>query len=183
MKTTQTQSPEQIASSAIERILNYITFHPEDRKLNLSSLGRSWTISVRLHQADQPRAVGAKGSHVRALTDLVNRIGRRAAIPISFRLLEPEVGKPERHAPFSGQEDWDHEGVRELATDICNSILKYPVEVTSFDGDNFNSNLEIAADMREPQEAIDDLNAIITPLFNAIGKAQGRLLTVDLHSA
>lgn len=176
-------NPEDTAYSIVERILNFITIHAEHRRIEMRSLGRMVTISVQLHKADTTRAVGFKGQHINAMMRLIDMISRRSGVPIRLKLEEPVVGQPEPHLTFQGRENWDQPDVKELAEDICDAIMEKPCEVTIHDGDEYQTVLEIAVHPSERHQMIDALTPILNPVFIAIGKAQGRNVTLDLHRA
>lgn len=176
-------NPEETAHSIVERILNVITIHAQDRRIAMRSLGRMVTISVQLHKADTTRAVGFKGQHINSMMRVVDMISRRSGVPIKLKLEEPIVGQPEPHLTFQGRENWDQPYVKELAEDMCAAILERPFDVTIHDGDDFQSVLEIAVHPSERHQLIEALTPILTPIFVAIGKALGRYVTLDLHKS
>ena len=180
---TTNANPEDVAISIVERILKFITVHAEHRRIAMRSLGRMVTISVQLHKADTTRAVGFKGQHINAMMRVVDMISRRSGVPIKLKLEEPVIGQPEPHLMFQGRENWDQPDVKELAEDMCAAILERSFEVTIHDGDEFQSVLEIAVNPSERHQLVEALAPILTPIFVAIGKAQGRNVTLDMHRA
>jgi predicted RNA-binding protein YlqC (UPF0109 family) len=64
-------SPPDACVQILTKILDQITYHPEDRKVWAVPVGRSWMIKIQLHRADTPRAVGERGSHIKNMDTLV----------------------------------------------------------------------------------------------------------------
>lgn len=180
MNTTTTNSAEAFAKDIILRILREITLHPQHIKLTESPLGRTTTIKIQVNRGDMPRVIGSKGAHAMALETLVGIIGRRQNALLKTRVIEPEVGEQDRFSKFAPREEWDKQKVQDLMTDIVESIFQYPVRVEVMDGEEYQSVCEVFVSQGENKELVQTVNAALNPLFVAIGKANGRLLTVNV---
>jgi predicted RNA-binding protein YlqC (UPF0109 family) len=177
------KSPQEICVDILTRILDQFTYHPENRKVWAAAVGRSWIIKIQLHRADTPRAVGERGSHVRALEMIAAAIGAKAGANIRTQLLEPEVGLPERYHKFKPMESWNSAEVKAIAEQIAEHAFVAPATVTIHDGEDFTSTLEIVVDRSENKNLASTMQQAMQVVFNAIGKANGRILVVDVVSS
>jgi len=137
-------------------------------------------IKIQRHRADTPRAVGERGSHIKAIDQLCSVIGAKGGVNIRTQLLEPEVGSTERYHKFKPAASWNSEAVKSIAQDICEATLTIPVEVKVHDGEDFTSTLEIVVDRSENHMLVDTVTKSMEVLMNAVGKANGRILFVDV---
>ncbi len=176
----ETNNPQETCVNILTRILDQFTYHPETRKVWAVAVGRSWMVKLQLHRADTPRVVGERGSHIRALDTISAAIGAKNGVNIRTQLLEPEVGLPERYHKFKPAENWNTEAVTKLADDICASVFVSPYAVKVNDGADFTSTIEIQIDRSENKTLVDTIQKAMQVVFNAVGKANGRILFVDV---
>jgi len=176
--TTRT-SPQDACVQILTRILDQITYHAEDRKVWAVAIGRSWMIKMQLHRADTPRVVGERGSHIKAIDALTTVIGAKSGVTIRSQLLEPEVGSTERYHKFKPAAAWNSAEVKKIAEAICEATFSAPAKIEIHDGDDFTSTLEVIVDRSENHMLVDTVCDAMKVLFNAIGKANGRILFVD----
>jgi len=182
MKTTASRptTPEEIAAWLARRVLEEITFHKSDLHVTPTQVGRSCMIKVQVHKADMPRAIGSGGLHHRALDTLIAAIGIKYAVNMRVNLVEPEVGRPERYERFEASHNWNSEPVVALLRDICAAVFITSAEVSAHDAADATTNLEVTVSAREPRKIIEPIGKALQVLFNAIGKANGRIVLLDV---
>lgn len=174
------EQPQQIISNLLKRIISEIIFHPEDLKITPTSIGRSWTIRVMLHRADTPRCVGKGGNHIKSMDKLANLIGAKNGVNVRVMLSEPEVGKAERYAQFKPSEKWNGQEVAKLAKDVGDAIFASETSTIVGDVDGTTSSIEMTVSRRENKALVSAVQEAMQVLFNAIGKANGRILFLDI---
>jgi predicted RNA-binding protein YlqC (UPF0109 family) len=178
--TTITNSPEALSQDILSRILREITLHPQHIRISNSPLGRTHTIKVQVHRGDMSRVIGSGGSHAQALTRLVQMIGQKRGVVVNMRMLEPEIGEKDKYQPFEPREQWPKERAEAIMRDIAEAVFDHAVKVEAFDGEDYMSIIEVTVSSRENRQLVTLLQETVTPLFNAIGKANGRHLTVNI---
>lgn len=179
MKTNTKVAPEQLATELLTRIIKEITFHHENIRVTSSQLGRSHTLAIQVHKGDMPRVLGKSGAHIKALETLAAAIGASGGVTIRLRLLEPEVGEPDRYEQFRPAENWNSSHVVLLLSDLVEAIFGSS-KVEIFDGEDCTSALEVTIATRENKAVIDAIGNALKVLFKAIGRANGRILTLDI---
>lgn len=173
--TTTETTPADI----IERLIREITLHTENIKIKETTLGRSSTLNVQVHKGDMSRVIGTKGAHVQAMERLIEMMSAKSGKRMTLRVGEPSMGGADSFAKFEPQATWESSHVVELVQDISAAVFVHPAQVELFDGEDFQSVIEIVVSPNERKDLVAMVNAALAPLFNAIGKANGRLLKIN----
>jgi predicted RNA-binding protein YlqC (UPF0109 family) len=177
----QSNNPAEEVGKALLAVLKALTREHQHLKLNGVPYGRSYLFQARASKSDTPKLVGERARTVRALSSLVELMGRRHRQTMQFQLLEPEVGHPGRMQPFMRQETWDAHPTEELAMQVAGECLIHPpLRVVTTNQPNYVSQFTVVANNEERQEVIDALREPFAVIFNAIGKAKGRILQPDV---
>lgn len=177
---TRPTTPQDTAAWLVRRILEEITFHHADLHVTPTQVGRSWMIKVQVNRADMPRVIGGGGLHHRALDTIVAAVGVKNAVNMRLHVLEPDVGRPERFEKFEASHNWNAEPVVRLLRDICAAVFITQAEVSARDVADATTNLEVILSGKEPRKIIEPIGKALSALFNAIGKANGRIVMVDV---
>jgi hypothetical protein len=182
-KTTTTQTMTKrdayaLAAHLVERSLKEITIHPEVVKTELKPVGSILvTVMGHVHAGDMKRALGTGGAHSKALNFIAEKIGERYGVPMRARLAEPTEGADDMHGKFVPKSEWPRDRVRDLAQSICDAIFRFPSRTEIHDSKEIHESvLDISVDRRESSFLVDQAQAHIRALFNAIGKMNGRML-------
>jgi predicted RNA-binding protein YlqC (UPF0109 family) len=180
----ETNKPEQIAVELVNRILAEFTYEHEHRRVFAEAVGRSFVIKIQLHRADTPRAVGERGSHIQALDRVVAAVGNKSGVNMRAQLIEPEVGEKSQYGRFKPATNWNREGILKLLTDIGNAVFlgKTSVRLHEAGGTDITSSVELHVERTENRQLVEVVAGALKILFNAIGKANGRLLFLDVVS-
>jgi predicted RNA-binding protein YlqC (UPF0109 family) len=165
---------------SVTRILHQITFHHSDIQVHVVSMGNSGLVSIQVHRADMSRVLGKKGVHFRALTEIIKAIGDKYRIPLNVELLEPEVGQNERYLAFSGTDDWPAKEVKEVTQMVAGLCFSLPVTVELQDHPGFKTVVTIRLSEGESVKMSMGLQPHFGTLWNAMGKANGRYIYVDV---
>ncbi len=179
MKTI-TLNPEELAREIIHDIYGMIVKYREDLKVRVSKLGRSYTISIRVHKADHGRAIGGDAAHITAINHLTRLFANSYGTAMEAVLLDPATGESEEKAKFDPKDTWDSGPCVETLRTIGEVIFDRPFTITVDDGENYRSNVDMTVDQTENRAVVALLVSILTPLVNAIGKNAGRNLTIQI---
>ena len=180
MKTTTNLPPAEQAMDITRRLLEQITLHPKDIQISNSPLGRLHTIKIQVNKGDMKRVVGQGGSHARAITTLIELIGRAHGAQIKSRIIEPVKGTDDRHSAFTPREEWNREPVRQVIQDIADTVFEFESKTEVADGEDFLSVIEVYVSPRERTQMVAMVTELLKPLVVAIGKANGRHLSLNI---
>lgn len=172
-------TPE-LARSIVERIVKEIALHTNDVRTSLESLGRVWMINVQVNRGDMPRIIGKGGAHSQALSTIIAAIAAKTGEQIRLSIVEPAVGVKDRYPSFAPNFSWNAAPAMTLLSDICDATLPGKSTIRNLDSVNMATVLEVRVDPRVRFDILRGLQSALNTLFNAIGKANGRLLTVEL---
>lgn len=182
MKDIETKCTDAVVRSTAEmvsKILTGIAIHKESVKISVEPLARSVVICVQVHPADMPRAIGRGGAHIKALGKIVDQIGMTNGVPIKIRLLEPQPGERDRYLPFQPKEEWDGKSVHELLRQVASAAIPGGAAVERNDGVAAVTEFVVRPVRRQPAQEFGELIAALNSLWNAIGRATGRIVTVS----
>lgn len=173
-----TTNPPQLALDLVTRIVKEIALHKDELQTSLQPLGHTALITIQVSRGDMGRVIGKAGAHSRALETLVLAIGAKYDTAIRLNIAEPVGGQRDRYGAFSPHPAWDAAHVVQLLADIGQAVFPQPVKAESIDAPGFATALELRINPRESMALARAVEQALNVLFNAIGKANGRLLTV-----
>lgn len=176
-----TEAAIERARTILHKILDHLTFCQEAIEITTEELGRGYAVmlNVRVSRPDMARLIGKQGANIRALTDLMHHVGDRAGIDLRINVTEPSEGKPDRARKFSPQQEWDSGPVRFLFEQICEAVFAAPAIVRIEDGHTCNSLICIET-AEAGLSSAHKLKAALASLANSIGKANGRIMSLEL---
>lgn len=178
--TTKDPDVEQLTALLRALLAAYTRWH-RDMKINGAKLTSGVQISVQAHRDDHPRLVGSRGTHIMAIQTLFAFIGRRAGRVVRVTLLEPATGEKLPLEPYVENPKWKPEPMRKLLGAVASAVFGEGEVTLTVNAVGEMTVFEIA-----PKQAISQLmrDAEIEKafhlIFHAIGKAQGRIVHVQL---
>lgn len=180
---TKQNTAADIAVNLVGRIVREFTFHHDALKIWIEPMGRVQIIYLQTHQADMPRVIGKQGAHRHALFNIVEQIGLHYGAELRLENVEPAPGEAERFKPFAPAAKWDSRPVVQLLRDICKSVFNFETQVSIQDSPHTpTSNLQVVVAQGEHMQTAARVAECCKVLFNAIGKARGRILLVEMIS-
>ena len=180
MKTNTTLPPADLAMDITKRIVEQITLHPKDIKIQEERLGRLATITIQVNRGDMKRVIGSGGAHASAITRLIDMIGRSKGVQLKSRIIEPDSGSDDKNAQFVPKQEWNSAPVRAVINDICETVFEYPATVEVHDGSNHLSVVDVAVSPDERKLLVDTMQPMLNPLVVAMGKVNGRHLSLNI---
>ena len=183
MKTTISEVADKVTARLRELIVEII-LHPEALEFIRIPLTSHLVLNMRAQVTDTGRIIGPKGAHFIALKTLASLMGQRAGMRVMLgRMDAPVEGAPcDSYKKVEFRQDWDAEKVRAMLERAACSSLTFPANVTVSDADKVTSVLTIYHSPREPSALVSALVEAFQVLFNAIGKANGRMLYVSAEA-
>jgi predicted RNA-binding protein YlqC (UPF0109 family) len=173
--------PQTLAAELVQRIISEITFHHNKLKVEAGQLGMGWQVVVTAHKADVPRIIGGRGMTFKALDCVVAAVGNKYRMKLRTKIVEPAEGEPDRYERFRPAEDWNREGILNLLQDTCKAVFAHPVEdIAVEDIDNQTSLISVKISHAEDRRAAEFIGKALEILWNAIGKANGRTIRLDI---
>jgi predicted RNA-binding protein YlqC (UPF0109 family) len=165
------------------RLVTEIISHPENLIIETKLHTQSIVMTLQAHAADTPRIIGSGAENFKALGIIAAALGARAGLHVSVPpIREPVVGEPDRYK-FSPQPDWPKERIVKLLTDLARAAFadSSAVEVKLFDDDaSVSTTIELWVARNERGALVFGVGAALRTLFDAIGKANGRLIFLDV---
>lgn len=157
--------------------------YPDALVLEVQERPTSYTITIQAHAADTPRLIGEAGRNYRAIASMMSLIGGRARHRIHIPpIKEPVVGVHERYQ-FCPDLHWPKEDLRSLLCRVARAMFEHPeavrVEMEDIEA-TLSTNVQILVAKTEATAMVKAAQDCLTVLWDAIGKANGRLLYLDV---
>lgn len=163
---------------AIRSLISEWMNYPKDLTVTESALGRTITLTIQCHGSDMARLMGSGGTTKGHIEAVCKMIGARHGLAIRTTFLEPTVGDRCKLPDFQGRDKWNSEPTRRAVQTVINLILAHECKVEVFDGDRFESIVQVEVRPREEQPVLDMVEQRLGPLVKAIGMQQGRLASL-----
>jgi predicted RNA-binding protein YlqC (UPF0109 family) len=157
----------------ITGLLKGLTSHHAELEIKPMRSGSILGIEYTVHADDMPKAVGFYGRHHAALVEIANALGNRHGIKVVLSLLEPIKGEKMPPRGFIANKNWQEEPTRELLKETLTALLTQPFEIKPTAGE-INTFFHITT----KDLGFEKLRNSLYILFDAIGKAQGRLIYI-----
>jgi predicted RNA-binding protein YlqC (UPF0109 family) len=165
----------------VKRIANEITFHHKELKVYAREAGLGWTVFIEAHRGDIPRLIGGGGQTFKALDAVCALIGNKYRMGIRLTIDEERaVGEKDRYETFKHAENWNKEGILRLLEDLCRAILEEPARISTQDERTNRTVIIVLLSKKEVPAVAEAAKKALGILFNAIGKANGRLVSLDV---
>lgn len=167
----------------LQKLLTEMVEHPENLVIEHRALTASVTITIQAHAGDTPRLIGEGAGNYRAIVAIATAAGARRGFRVNIPpIKEPVVGEPSRYR-FTPTPDWPRKRILGLLRDTLGAVFAHPEKVVCNEDDddaNHITTVEAFVSRMERAEVLDALAPAIRRVFDAIGKAHGRLLAVDV---
>ena len=171
------------ALELLRRILTELVAHPENLRIEYRALTASLTIMIQADTGDTPRLIGEQAQNYRALCAIMAAVGAAAGYRVAIPpIQEPVIGAPSRYR-FEPNPDWPKERILKLLRDVAEAVFAHSggMECMEFDDPaNGITTVEVHVSRLENPKVVDVLRPAIGRMFDAIGKANGHLLAVDI---
>lgn len=155
-------------------VRGYTTDHG-DIELTTQELTTTVMISLRGSANDHRRLVGSRGRHVWSLQRIAGLCGARIGKSVRLSLLEPKDGDRGPDLGFTPVENWDSGPFMLL---FRRTIKATAPEGTTVKAAHAGHNTTLEVTMTAIGSAFREFAQSLQALFFAIGKMQGRVITV-----
>lgn len=176
MKRNVNEMVERVRN-AVEKIVKSICLEPSKVVVSVEELAASDLICVQVSASDMPRVIGRSGIHIRSLMNIVEAAARCHSVAMKLHLVEPEPGPRQQYRGFTPRANWDGDEVHELLKEVCSLTMPGGADVKRTDSE-VATEFAIQPARPLPTLHLQPIVEACSVLFNAIGKAQGRLITV-----
>ena len=167
----------------LTKLLTEIVEHPENLVIEHRALTASVTVTIQAHAGDTPRLIGEGAGNYRAIVAIVTAMGARRGFRVNVPpIKEPVVGEPSRYR-FTPNPDWPRKKILALLKETAAAVFAHPERLEFHEDDddaNHITTVEVFVARTERAEVLDSLGPAVRRVFDAIGKAHGRLLAVDV---
>jgi predicted RNA-binding protein YlqC (UPF0109 family) len=169
--------------SLLRRLVSEMVAYPGDVVIDHRTMAASITVTIQAHAADTPRLIGSQAQNYSAISAIAVAIGAKAGYRVHVPpIREPVVGQPERFR-FASRPDWPREKLIKLVRDTMDAMFLHPSSIVydeAEDPDGLMTTLDVVVSAQEREVLARELAGPVRKLFDAIGRANGRLLAVDL---
>lgn len=170
---TKRQKPKQpidIALDLLRDLARGFTRHHDELRVNGGELGGKLVLSYQGHGEDHPKLVGTRGAHVFAMTTIFSQLGKKWNRTVRLTLLEPREKVAAAHIPYVPDANWNDKPL----LDLMRRVLENTLDVYTLEsiGEGFTA-INVTA------EVTPDFAQSVHNIFHAIGKNQGRFVTVE----
>lgn len=176
MKTTNDK--DSLTISLIRDIIRCFAMHPEDVVLQIEEVGSLTVIKIKVHRADTPRILGRKALQWKALQAITRGLKHDHG-SYSIKLLEPTVGEPEKFQIFEPRENWNKVAIFSILSRLLDQLFGRAVIVCNESEDQ--TVWDVSVELKEQPVRVEVLGEAIQILWNAMGKANGRILIVNVR--
>lgn len=181
-----TSSPTDICENILRSILREIC--EDSYRIEEERFEGITTFMAKVSSKDMPFVIGKGGQVAEAITGLFRMLSLRLGENIGVRFIDPPT-RENGQRRFQGKESWNSSNVYRLASDICEVLFTTITKVDLIDAkeperdfyDRFTTILRIETGARE--KVITEVNKLLTPLFDVIGKSNGRRIKVSIGPA
>lgn len=175
-------NPPEIAENIVRRIVKGIALHQGDVEVGLAGEGTMPIVNVRVNRGDMSRLIGKAGAHSRALEVVVAAISAKYGVPVRVFIQEPTTGMKDRYGGFAPNLNWNSAPLMMLLSDVCDACFSRPTTLDVQDMD-VTSTFTVRVDMKEQQPIVQAVSVALGILFNAIGRASGRIVAITVEYA
>ena len=165
------------------RLVTEIISHPENLVIDAKQHTQSMVLTVQAHAADTSRLIGEGASNYKALVTMATALGGRAGMRVSVPpIREPVIGERDRYK-FTPNPEWPRTRIMDLLSDTARAVFADPdaIEIKPFDDDGtVSTTVELWVARNERTTLVHPVGEALRTLFDAIGKANGRLIYLDV---
>lgn len=166
----------------LRRLVNEFIFHPADLEISSKRFQRIINLSWRGNRGDTSRMIGKGGGTHKHLARLLALIGAAHGYDVELeRVGEPVRGKAERYDPFKARADWPKARILTLLQETARLGTKHGL-VELGCGDLTDSKTAVQVDICRTETLHTEtmLEQCLRHVFNVIGNANGRVITVKV---
>lgn len=163
---------------AIRALISEWMNFPKDLTVSESVLGKTITLTIQCHGSDMARLMGSGGTTKGHIDAVCKLIGMRHGLAVRTTFLEPAVGERCKLPDFKGKTKWNSEPARRAVQGVLNLMLAHECKAEVFDGDKFESIIQVEVSPREDAEILAMIETRLGQLVKAIGMQQGRVASL-----
>lgn len=163
----------------LRAIISPFVKYPQHLDISENSTTHATTLNVRGHKADQGKIIGGRAANIQAIQRLMDVIGRKRQHRVSVTVLESQVGDKEPNPPYTPDPNWNRADDERMESLLAKVVVQcfgqsIPVKTEIENGDKTFFTL-----MSETVPT--EIEAALSTLFRAIGKSQGRVITIKVY--
>lgn len=168
----------------LNSLIQYIVTDKQSVKVVAMPLAVETLVKIEVNPAENGRVIGERGAHFKALEKLCLLASAKAGK--AFKLLPMDEADedvvPMQYGRFRGNDNWPKQSITELVEHVARVIFHNEdvIEVDVEDQTNFVSVFTVRVARTEPADVVFVAIEAYAPLFNAIGRVDGRVLSIQV---
>ena len=171
MKTSRIEELYRIIASPLVK-------YPDELLVHTQTTGDAYTVVAACNSEDKGRLIGSGGRMFKACEYLIRTAGRN--IGVSTRLIiESDFRTTHKLCPFAPKYNWnktDNEYLEALIWDVLGYVGVDPAEVRTSDVSKWGTVVVV----RTTDSLEEQMRLALETVINAIGKAKGRFVYLDI---
>jgi len=166
----------------IADLLREFILHPAELKVVVIPLIQSIALRIEAHSGDVGRIIGEKGAHFRSLQAICMCASLKHGFEINLEWLPEPQGWPDRYQKFKARHDWGQAKILSLIKRTTKLIFRAEdaICVKMVDHNAATTVITIQVARKETRQVLELAGFALRTLFNAVGKANGRTLFVEV---
>ena len=169
------------AVQIMEGLVRGLIRFKDDLRVETVNTLRSKTITVTAHADDTPKIIGSQGVNFKAIQKIADAIGEQLSQRITFVVTDPVVGQRFSQEKFKTDASYDPAAELDLLEQIGWSICDGDVRVEWVKTNDQSGTIMMLLDGNK-MDYDPELEVALDTIFNAIGKAKGFIIHVELDS-
>jgi predicted RNA-binding protein YlqC (UPF0109 family) len=165
----------------LREIINGLIFHPGDLEMWVVEYPGLINVRLRAHAEDTARIIGDHGVIFKSLCKIAQAIAWNDRMRVAFSSVEtPIVGEPRPYPKFEAREDWPRKELKTLLLRTAKMAFEHESQIWLDDEavSDEETVVMIHVAKAEQPSTIERVGESLAYLFNAIGRRNGRMLTV-----
>jgi len=169
MKTKETHP----IGVALQLLLSGLCAQKRSLRVAAIQLGNVLAVEIKAHADDLPKLVGKEGKHLAAINLLLRKMGERAKLKVVPNLLEPPARSTVKPPGFRENPHWKSDEARQALDATLGQLFRTHPIVEELNMEKVSIFQVVPRGGETMDEELENALAI---LFDATGKAQGRLI-------
>lgn len=167
-------------STILRDIVLEIVLHESEVRVKTTVVHDVVAVKIEANNGDVKRIIGSRGAHFQSLRVICKWFGIKNDLAVSLGELDAPHDRSDRYDEFRPRADWGKARLLNLLERAANAIFIDPTSIECADIDN-SSTVVVSVSRGEERDLVSAGGAALEVLGNAMGKKNGRVLTVHVR--
>jgi len=155
--------------------------YAKEMRVECRRAGGLVTLVAMPHKSDMGKLLGTKAVMRHSMIAILGAVAKRDGLEFHYKIAEPTFGERQHEPPFEADPFWPRLEIGRLFEMTCLRLFSHAFD-WRFEDAAGRTTIRLQIDARERRAAFDDaFEDGLSRVFNAIGQAKGRNITVKLE--